>query len=42
MSSQKFIGRVRPILIYEGELSNQISRENFFSHIIKLDDLLKI
>lgn len=32
---------VRPILIYEGELSNQVPRENFFSHIIKLDELLK-
>lgn len=31
---------VRPVLIYEGELSNQILRENFFSHVIKLDDLL--
>lgn len=30
---------VRPVLIYEGELSSQIPRENFFSHIIKLDDL---
>lgn len=32
---------VRPVLIYEGELSREIPKENFFSHIIKFDDLLQ-
>jgi len=31
---------VRPVLIYEGELSERIARENFFSHIIRFNDLL--
>ncbi|MBS0655613.1 MAG: ATPase [Verrucomicrobia bacterium] len=32
---------VRPVLIYEGDLSDQVLRENFFSHTIKFDDLLE-
>ena len=31
---------VRPVLLYEGELSNLVLRENFFSHAIKFDELL--
>lgn len=31
---------VRPVLIYEGELSNNIINENFFSHIISFKDFL--
>jgi hypothetical protein len=30
---------VRPLLIYEEELSSNIQRENYFSHIISFDDL---
>lgn len=32
---------VRPVLIYEGDLSDHVLRENFFSQTIKFDDLLK-
>lgn len=32
---------LRPVLIYQGELSKQVERENFFSKIISFDDLLK-
>ena len=31
---------VRPVLIYEGELSGNIRSENFFSHLIPFEDLL--
>ena len=31
---------VRPVLIYEGELSSNIKAENFFSHLISFEDLL--
>lgn len=31
---------LRPVLIYQGELSKQLVRENFFSHCISFDDLL--
>lgn len=31
---------IRPILIYEGELSGNIAKENFFSHLIPFKDLL--
>jgi AAA+ ATPase superfamily predicted ATPase len=31
---------VRPVLIYEGELSNNIMTENFFSHFISFKDFL--
>lgn len=31
---------VRPVLIYEGELSSNIRSENFFSHLIPFEDLL--
>lgn len=32
---------LRPVLIYQGELSKQVIKENFFSHLIAFDDLLK-
>ncbi len=32
---------LRPVLIYQGELSKQVLRENFFSNLISFDDLLK-
>lgn len=32
---------IRPVLIYEGELSPQIVRANFFAHLISFDQLLK-
>lgn len=32
---------LRPVLIYQGELSKQIIKENFFSHLIPFDNLLK-
>src|SRR5262249_8108556 len=31
---------LRPVLIYQGELSKQVARENFFSKLIAFDDLL--
>jgi AAA+ ATPase superfamily predicted ATPase len=31
---------VRPVLIYEGELSANIQTENFFSHVIPFDEML--
>jgi uncharacterized protein len=31
---------LRPILIYQGELSKQIAKENFFSKLIAFEDLL--
>ena len=31
---------VRPVLIYEGALSNNIESENFFSHLISFKDFL--
>lgn len=31
---------IRPILIYQGELSPKVNRENFFSNIISFDQLL--
>ena len=31
---------IRPVLIYEGELSPQIIRANFFAHFISFDQLL--
>ncbi len=31
---------VRPVLIYEGDLSHNIVQENFFSHIISFKDFL--
>ncbi len=31
---------LRPVLIYQGELSKQILKENFFSNLIAFDDLL--
>ena len=31
---------VRPVLIYEGQLSSNIRSENFFSHLIPFEDLL--
>ena len=31
---------LRPVLIYEGELSKQVIKENFFSKVITFDDLL--
>lgn len=31
---------LRPVLIYQGELSKQVVKENFFSHLIAFDDLL--
>lgn len=31
---------IRPVLIYEGELSPKIQREDFFSHIISFEELL--
>lgn len=33
---------IRPVLIYQGELSKQVIKENFFSNIIPFDDLLNI
>lgn len=32
---------IRPVLIYEGELSENIRSENFFSHLISFSDLLE-
>ena len=32
---------IRPVLIYQGELPPQISRANFFSHLIPFEQLLK-
>ena len=32
---------LRPVLIYQGELSRQVVKENFFSTLIAFDDLLK-
>lgn len=32
---------LRPVLIYQGELSKQVVRENFFSKLIAFDELLK-
>lgn len=32
---------LRPVLIYQGELSKQIIKENFFSKVIPFEDLLK-
>jgi uncharacterized protein len=31
---------LRPVLIYQGELSKQVIKENFFSKLIPFDDLL--
>ncbi|NGX43831.1 MAG: hypothetical protein K940chlam7_02136 [Chlamydiae bacterium] len=31
---------VRPVLIYQGELSSKIKTENFFTHLISFEDLL--
>jgi len=31
---------LRPVLIYQGELSKQVIKENFFSKLIAFDDLL--
>lgn len=31
---------IRPVLIYEGKLSESIIRENFFRHVIAFGDLL--
>ncbi len=31
---------VRPVLIYEGELSPKIQNENYFSHLISFSDFL--
>lgn len=31
---------VRPVLIYQGEVSRQLIKEDFFSHLIAFDDLL--
>jgi AAA+ ATPase superfamily predicted ATPase len=33
---------VRPVLIYQAELSKQVISENFFSHYISFDDLLMV
>lgn len=32
---------IRPVLIYEGELSANIKGENFFSHLISFEELLR-
>lgn len=32
---------LRPVLIYQGEVSKQLVKENFFSHLIPFDQLLK-
>jgi len=32
---------VRPVLIYQGELAKSIKKENYFSHLISMDDLLR-
>ena len=31
---------LRPVLIYQGELSKQVIKENFFSNLIPFDELL--
>ena len=31
---------LRPVLIFQGEVSKQVVKENFFSHLISFDDLL--
>ncbi len=33
---------VRPVLIYQGELAKSIKKENYFSHLISMDDLLRL
>ncbi len=32
---------LRPVLIYQGELSKQVVKENFFSHILPFDEFLE-